>query len=220
MGFSKRQHSTLLTAGVFVCAGSLIAYGAWGLIARYRATHAERPVIPAKVTSHTTAQPDETPPVQACAEYEVAPNEPRQIALPALDATGCVQKVGIDQQGAIAAPTNVHLAGWYIHSAVPGEQGVSIIDGHVRGRYADGIFIKLGQLRPGDALRVQLGDMSWRDFTVMRNDTYPAAQAAEELPRQLEGTVKQLTLITCGGSYDQRTKTYDKRVIVRAALAQ
>jgi LPXTG-site transpeptidase (sortase) family protein len=201
---------------VFGC--GLIAYGASGFLRQYIATHNPKPVIPAQAVTHSTDTPDETRPAGACVGHKASVQEPRKIDIPHLGISGCIQKVGIDQHKAIAVPSNIHVAGWYINSVPPGEKGLSIIDGHVRGRYNDAIFRDLHRLRSGDHFKIQMGDESWRQFEVVRVESYPLDKATTELFTRLDGAEHQLTLITCGGAYDSKTKTYDQRVIVRSRL--
>lgn len=196
----------------------LIGFGLYGFWQRYSTTHSPQPVIPTEAVTHTTDHPDETPPGDTCKNHTVAAQEPRYIEISRLDITGCVQKVGIDQHNAIAAPTNVHLAGWYTGSVLPGEKGVSIIDGHVRGRYSDAIFGNLKNAVKGDTIRLQRGDKTWLTFKVADVAHYPADDAMPVLFDQLPDVDSQLTLITCSGRYDTETATYDQRIIVRAVL--
>lgn len=196
----------------------LVGYGAWGLWQRYSATHQQNVTIPSEIVTHSTDTPDETVPKDACDNYQVPATQPRKIEINAINVDGCIQRVGIDQNNAIAVPTNIHLAGWYTSSVLPGDAGNSIIDGHVLGRYDDAIFAHLAKLNQGDIIRIQFGDESWKEFKVVEVKSYTIAQAAVELNKQLDGVSNQLTLITCTGTYISQSKTYDQRAIVRAKL--
>jgi len=196
----------------------LIAYGAWGLVQWFAATH-NKPTISQSVVRHSTDQPDETPPTEACKEYRVTADEPRMLELPSLGISGCIQKVGVDEASRIAVPPNVHLAGWFVDSVRPGDSGVSIINGHVQGNYQPAIFKRLDEAKPGELVRVQLGDKSWREATIASVDSYDIDRVATEQFRRLDKVDKQLTLITCGG-YDHATKSYQKRILVRAEFKE
>lgn len=211
---SKKRRRTIL---ILVVAGMLISFGGWGLWDRYRTTHNPNPVIPTETLTYSSDKPDETPPKKACENYTVPATEPRKIELPSLGVAGCIQKVGIDQHNAITAPSNLHVAGWYVDSVVPGEKGISIIDGHAAGRYEEGIFTYIKNLRPNDLIRIQFGDNSWREFTVAQVQSHPADKVMQEI-KPLPQTDKQLTLITCSGTYNSKTKTYNERMLVHAAL--
>lgn len=200
-----------------VCGGAVLAaFGIGGLQDVHRATGNPHPVVPSGVVTFSAPVPDETPPGAACEAYEVPADEPRFIQLPEIGRSGCILRVGVDQYDSIAVPSNIHLAGWFIDSAAPGEKGVSIIDGHVSGVYGEAIFTGLADLVPGDLVTVELGDGRERAFTVISVEHYTVAQTAGEQFRQLEDVERQLTLITCGGSFDPVTGLFADRVVVRA----
>lgn len=202
---------------IIMAAVGLIAYGAWGLWRYYYATHSPTLGISTNAVSHSTQQPDETPP-DCSDKYVVADKDPRQIELPSIKKSGCIQSVGIDQNTAIAVPSNVHLAGWYINSVRPGELGVSLIDGHISGRYSDAIFTGLDKIQPGQVIRIQFGDMSWKEFSVRQKEIRSANETAEVMMQQTQAISRQLTLISCGGRFNTSTQQYEDRVIVRAEV--
>lgn len=208
---SKLQISLWLVVSL-----ALIGFGAYGLWQKYQFTN--RPPIKADdVVIYSTDKPDETP-VKNYDDFKAVSNTPRKISIRSIGIDGCIQKVGIDQNKAIAVPTNVHVAGWYVNSPSPGEKGVSVIDGHFQGRYSDAIFDKIKELTIGEDVKIILGDGSERNFKIVSVNNYSVREANTQQYNQLAGVNKQLTLITCGGRYDTKTKSYDKRVIVRAKL--
>ena len=205
----------LLLVGVGLLAYAGIEAWRW-----FTATHNPNPVITPEIVTYSTTEPDETPPVKACEEYAVPAGQPRQIDIPSIGASGCIQRVGIDQHNAIAVPNNIHLAGWYVDSATPGDVGVSLLVGHVLGRYNDAIFANLKNIQVGDTIRVQMGDASWREFRVLSRDMYSIEQTSREQLRHIDGVERQLTLITCGGTWLPAQQTYDQRIVVRSQLIQ
>lgn len=213
---NRKKTNRLLFFIILLASLCLIGFGAWGVWQWWQATHNSDKAILKQTITHSTNVPSETKPL--CNEtYKVPANQPRKIEIPSLKKSGCIQKVGIDQDKAIAVPTSIHTAGWYVGSAVPGEQGVSIIDGHVSGRYeSNAIFADIKSLKEGDVVKVQFGDKSWREFSVLETKSYSVQQTAKEQTRQLEGVEKQLTLVTCGGNFNTNSQQYDKRVVVRA----
>lgn len=213
----QTNHSFILF--VFIIAISLITYGISNMLQRRQVTQNPNPIIPTNTITYSTDSPDETPPEQACEDYTVANNEPRKIELPSIGASGCIQKVGLDQNNAIAVPTNVHVAGWYVESVLPTQPGLSIIDGHVLGRYGDAIFTNLKNLKQNDAMRIQLGDKSWHEFIVVSVSTYDVEETMSEVYKPFDGD-NQLVLITCGGIYDKDSKTYSERVVVKSNLVK
>jgi LPXTG-site transpeptidase (sortase) family protein len=207
---------TYLRYGGFTATFIITGLGLLGVLQWLATTQNPHVEIPATVVEVSTETPDETYIADICDRYTVAADHPRVLEIPSLGIRSCVQRVGIDQFGAIAVPTNVHLSGWYTGSSLPGESGVSIIDGHVRGRYRDGVFVRLHELSAGEMVRVQRGSGEYVDFTVKDVARYSVADANEALFAKIEDAESQLTLITCGGQYNEGDGTYSERIIVRA----
>lgn len=215
---SKKPRQSLLASLALILSCALIGYAAFGFWQRYRATHRLPASTSSEVVTASTTTPDETAPTETCDEYAAADVRPKKIQISKVDIDGCVQRVGIDQYNAVAVPTNVHVAGWYVDSPLPGDEGVSLVDGHIVGRYSDAIFGRLHQLETGDVVRVVAGDNSVRVFEVVEVVSYPEGDATRELFKPLDGVDRQLTLITCGGRYDNASQAYDERLIVRTKL--
>ncbi len=176
---------------------------------------------PAKVVNYDTAQPGESKPSNDdYSAYTVGAKEPRTISIPSLKLFGLVQKVGLNKENAIAVPTNVHFAGWYVGRVAPGDKGLSIIDGHVSGRQSDGIFKNLAKAKIGQEIVIEFGDKSIKKFSVMAIKIVPEKQAASALFSQDENVERQLNLITCIGKFNDKTQTYDDRVIVEAKFIE
>ena len=169
------------------------------------------------VISEDVQTPDERKPNSA-APYNVPKDHPKQIEISAIQASGFIQKIGLNQQNAVSVPNNIHYAGWFVDSVLPGEIGLSIIDGHVSGRFRDGIFKNLHKLAPGDNFDIVFGDGSKKSFSVVEVSTKPEAEAAEKLFYKEPSIERQLNLITCGGTFDKQKQTYSDRVIVVAVL--
>lgn len=173
---------------------------------------------PSSDTVLTSTVISEKRPDIGSSEFTVPDNQPRKIELPSLRVEAFIQRVGVTSANEMATPDNIFFAGWYIDSAVPGETGVSIINGHAGGRYVNGAFRHLNVLESGDLVRVQMGDLSWREFEVVSVDTYDLEQATAALYDDDKDIDRELRLITCDGVFDDITQTYDKRVIVVAKL--
>jgi len=173
------------------------------------------------VVTKTLAKPSSVQPAASTYTSTAGPNEPSYISLPTVGAQGYIQKVGVDQYGQMAAPTNVHLAGWYVNSLLPGQAGLSIIDGHVDGYYHNqGIFGSLAKLKAGDVFTITFGNGSSKSFAVKSLQLVAAAEVPSVLFAHDPAIASQLNLITCGGDYDGVSHTYDKRTIVISALVK
>ncbi len=156
--------------------------------------------------------PDESEPK----EFYVPSDLPKILTIPSISVRGYIQSVGIDQDGLIAVPTNVHLAGWYINSVKPGEVGLSIIDGHRDGTTIGGIFRNLEKLKKGEKIIVEYGDGSLKKFEIVDLKTLSIEDAYDFMYSRIEGVDIQLNLVTCGGKWSKEINTYEDRIIVRA----
>lgn len=214
--YRLRQGGLLLVAVVGV---GLFAYGGQGFLKQYHATHNPHPTITKTIITHSNDTPDETKPTDACTAYRAAPTHPERIDISSINAHGCIEQVGINQKGAIAVPDNIYAAAWYVNSVLPGHPGLSVILGHISGRYnVDGIFQHLDQLKAGDSFTVTLGSGKLLHYRVFRTQSIPTDDAVRTLLTKDPITASQLNLITCGGHYDKAAKLYDHRIIVSAAL--
>ena len=94
-----------------------------------------------------------------------------------------------------------------------------MIVGHVDSvRSGPGVFYRLGQLRPGDTVRVARGDGLTVVFTVQSVERVPKAAFPTQRvygPLAYPG----LRLITCGGSFDRGSGHYRDNVVAFAYLS-
>lgn len=103
-------------------------------------------------------------------------------------------------------------AGWFFRSAFPATAGNVVLLGHVDGDAA--IFSRLGELKPGDEVRVatlshvHVYAVEWTAFV---------DESAVEMLGPIDHAV--LTLITCAGEWDEASRTYESRLVVRARYA-
>lgn len=198
----------LLLGGAVLVSAALIVFGVHGLWDRHEATHRD-PEAPLAV-----GELDETP--VATDTCEAADDEPKLIALGALNVKGCITKVGVTD-GQLDSPANIHVAGWYTGSALPGSgDGLSIIDGHSSGRYKDGIFNQIDEFSTGEIFTIEYGDGSVRRFEVTSVGTHKVSETMTAMRSGARQQDADLALITCGGDYDADDHSFDRRVVVLA----
>jgi sortase (surface protein transpeptidase) len=112
-------------------------------------------------------------------------------------------------------PEDVATAGWYRFSPLPGARGSAMLIGHVDSRVqGPGIFFGLSRLELGERIGVQLSGGSTQSFVVVARRSF----AKDELPQDLfaRDGPPRLTLVTCGGGFDEETRSYSHNVIVYA----
>ncbi|MBC7746456.1 class F sortase [Pedobacter sp.] len=169
----------------------------------------------------TTAsrQPDETKPDAASqSSYTVGPTKPRMLIIDKLGVNARVHQLGVDSNNELQTPNNIYDTGWYDNSAKPGDAGGAIlIDGHVHGPTQPGVFYKLKTLVAGDIIKLERGDDTVYTFKVVKSQTYPVdnvdmnAAIVSAVPGKLG-----LNLMTCTGSVNTQTQSYNERLIVFA----
>lgn len=198
-----------------VIALGFIGYSLYSFWLQYSATHQlPKEVQPDSIITYSTDIPDETPPL--CREDNFPASQPRYINIPTIGAGGCIQKVGIDQHSAMAVPSNIHLSGWYVKSVAPGQTGLSVIDGHSGGKYLDGIFKHLAELKLDDKFTIEFGDKSKKTFQVVSVNHYSVDETSKRMLEKNSDIKKQLNLITCGTNYSSDIQGYKDRVLVVA----
>lgn len=168
----------------------------------------------------STNNPDESKPNADNYNWQGAPDEPKKIRISKISVDAYVQKSGVDQDNRIAVPNNVHLASWFADSQKPGQNGLSIIAGHVSGRTTDGVFQQLKSLVNGDEFEIELGNGEIKRYTVVDTKQVKEAESANYLFSQQPDVTSQLNLITCGGTFNGDTQLYEDRVIVSGSLRQ
>ena len=151
-------------------------------------------------------------------EYVPRTTGPRPIvlAIPAIGVRVHIVPVGVaDGTGGIEVPPNVETIGWYRFGPSPGAQGSAVLIGHVDSWIqGPGAFFRLRDLQPGDLVSVSFTDDSTSSFRVVARRSYPKSGLPEMLFERRGRPI--ISLITCGGSFDQMTRTYSDNVVVFA----
>jgi LPXTG-site transpeptidase (sortase) family protein len=143
---------------------------------------------------------------------------PTRVRIPTIRVDSPLDPLGTDDAGALRAPTNFAHAGWYADGTVPGDVGPAVIAGHVDSASGPAVFLRLYQLRPGDPVQVRRGHR-WLEFRVVSTARYPkngfpTADVYGPTPDA------QLRLITCGGSFDTKRRSYVDNVVVDAVAVR
>jgi hypothetical protein len=150
-------------------------------------------------------------------DYE-APHAVRPIGLTiaSIGVRAHVAPVGVVEGGkTVEVPVDVHTIGWYRFGPTPGESGSAVLIGHVDSRLqGPGAFFRLRELRPGDVVAVSFANGSRSSFEVVARRSYPKSSLPGSLFRRDGPPI--LTLVTCGGAFDQTTRSYADNVVVFA----
>ena len=142
---------------------------------------------------------------------------PVRIRIPSIGVDASLEDLGIDGDGRLSAPVDYDLPGWYADGVVPGSVGPAIIAGHVDSPTAPAVFLRLGELAPGDEIAVAMTDGTERVFHVSGSAQsakaeFPTAEVYSNVP------APELRLITCAGAFDSSIGHYTDNLIVFATL--
>ncbi|MFF9321071.1 class F sortase [Streptomyces sp. NPDC014735] len=146
---------------------------------------------------------------------------PRRIEVPSIGVDAPVVARGLDEDGAIDPPPfdAPRTVGWYGNGTEPGAKGPALFVGHVDTETRPAVFYGLSAARPGAKVEVTRTDGTVAEFTVddvqvLTRERFNADKAYG--PRR-KGRA-ELRLITCGGTYDRASRSYDANVVVSAYL--
>ncbi len=182
------------------------------------------------------AEAGDAPVVRSLEELRERYGDPRdanygRLRIPALGIDAPVGRRIVPADGQLADPigpsdvTLYDFAGWPGYGGMPGGGGNAIFAGHVdRNAFLEyagvrylgpGIFYQLAQVGEGDTIEVTVGARTYRYHVIWVRETnaklenWAAIMTSDVDP-------EAITLITCGGGFDDATRTYTHRTIVRA----
>jgi sortase (surface protein transpeptidase) len=207
---------TLLAAAAALLVFGGLAGGGVVLASRPdRVLAAQVPTDPRVAPSLAAAVPQGfAPPVSAPpAEQHVPPVE---VAVPSIGVRSKLIGLRLNNDGTLQVPEDYGIAGWYSDGPAPGDSGPpAVIVGHVDSKAGPGIFYRLPQLKKGDKVLVRRADGTDVRFTVYRTadylkDAFPADKVYAARPSP------ELRLITCTGTFNQKTGHYVSNRVVYA----
>ena len=159
------------------------------------------PIIPLPASALADSSVDESPVTdQMVDSYTVPATHPRYISIPALNIEKArVQLVGLTKNNTLDTPRNLSDTAWYDN------------------------FVNLDKLTTGDEIMIERGDGKQIVYKVTENKTESLkdtnATGMQRLMTPYDGTKEGLGLITCAGNWVPRDKVFDKRILVRAVIA-
>ncbi|MDG4802493.1 class F sortase [Micromonospora sp. WMMD980] len=153
------------------------------------------------------------------ADGEIVP--PVRLSIPPIKVTASVNPAGInDRTNEFEVPPSVDQVGWYRYGPGLGaEAGSVVIAGHVdSAEQGKGAFFRLRELGRGDTLTATGSDGTERRYRVVAREEYTKTKIPLERYFARDGKPR-LTLITCGGPFDPKTRHYRDNIVVTAVPA-
>ncbi|MGO4807825.1 class F sortase [Arthrobacter sp. 2MCAF15] len=227
----RRGRTIASAAAALLLAGGITTIGL-GLHAQPPAPDGNDPAsaaAPVPPAATATAAPAPSPSTAASApptavrspapDAALPASTPVSVEVPSIGVNSTLLQLGKQANGEVATPPGEpgSPAGWYTNSAAPGQAGSAVILGHVNSTKSPiGVFYRLHELAPGQAITVTRSDHTAAVFTVDKVDVYrkanfPTVEVYKNADRP------ELRLITCGG-YDPATGQYLDNTVVYAHL--
>ncbi|MCY3887319.1 MAG: class F sortase [Chloroflexi bacterium] len=148
---------------------------------------------------------------------------PYEILIPRAKIRASVVGLGLAPNGAMGAPDNPDVVGWWADGVRPGQAGNLLLDGHVdytdiHGQKGPGVAWLVREIAAGDVIVIQ--DAEARAAYIYRvTESLAVAVDDPTALRFLRPTeAATLTFVTCEGSFDRASLSYADRRVVRAAL--
>jgi sortase family protein len=153
-------------------------------------------------SSSPSASASPTPSVEPAdkAHEPLGASKPVRIRIPAAGVDSKVNPLGLADDGTLAVPQpgpHLNQAAWFDESPTPGQPGPSIIEGHVDSESGPSVFLKLGNVRPGNKIYVTRKDGIEVVFTVNAVRDYKKSSFPTRVVYGGDLDVPQLRLITC-----------------------
>lgn len=140
------------------------------------------------------------------------------VELTALGVRAPIVRVGIDSEAKMVVPKNAREVAWLDQGPLPGRTQNIVLAGHIAYSRVAGSFHRLGDLKPGDEIVLDL-DGKDLHFRVKWNCSF--SRDTEDASRIMGyTTTPSLTLISCGGVFDAAARTHTERIAVRAELVE
>ncbi|MEU8068300.1 MULTISPECIES: class F sortase [unclassified Micromonospora] len=207
--------AALTLAGVVACgSGSAEDVGGDEVTALSGATPTPTPAAAASGGGSVPVNPGTLP-----ADNEIVP--PVKLSIPPIRVTATVNPVGVNERtDEFEVPPSVDRVGWYRYG--PGLEagaGSVVIAGHVdSAEQGKGAFFRLRELDQGDKLTATGSDGRERAYRVVAREEYRKSKIPLERYFARDGKPR-LTLITCGGPFDAKTRSYRDNIVVTAVPA-
>lgn len=142
---------------------------------------------------------------------------PTTLVIPRIGVRSPLVRLGVQRDGTIETPKDYGQAGWYRAGARPGEPGPAVVVGHVDSTDGPAVFFRLRELDRGDRVRVRRTDGTVVTYAVTAVRTYPKSRFPT---KAVYGATRAptLRLVTCGGTFDTKSRSYRDNVVVFADL--
>lgn len=149
--------------------------------------------------------------------FQPIENVPVRISIPELQVDAAVVRAGITEKGHIGVPASFQDVAWYNGSPLPGNPGISILNGHVDNAVGlPGVFAHLGDISFGSEIYITDADGSVARFAVIATTSLSYTARLSDVLALTDPNSPSIAIITCEGAWIPSEKTYDRRMVVIA----
>ncbi len=139
---------------------------------------------------------------------------PVRLRVPDVQLDMPVLAMGVDDDGAMALPSDTADAGWYRFGPAPGAAGTTVVAAHVDSLvHGLGAFARLRDVPAGASVTVTTADGTDHEYRVDRVERISKTEVPLDLLFDRSGP-ERLVLVTCGGEFDRGTGHYLDNVVV------
>ncbi|MFD1021009.1 class F sortase [Thalassobacillus hwangdonensis] len=144
---------------------------------------------------------------------------PTRIEIPSIDVDAEIENVGILENGEMGVPEDDSKVGWFEPGTKPGNEGNSVLAGHVDNYKGPAVFFYLKDLKKGDEITVTDKDGEKKTYVVQKLESYPMDNSPIE---KIFGKTdkKRLNLITCTGDFIRDEGGHQDRLVVYTELKE
>ncbi|WP_153040388.1 class F sortase [Actinoplanes sp. TFC3] len=174
---------------------------------------------PAEVPERAVAVPSDWPDPEGVSDpFGQAANAlsgpPTHLRVEAIGVDADLEDLHKGADGELVAPKGNEKAGWYAEGTAPGDLGPAVLAGHVDSKSGPAVFYRLREMTAGDRIEVTRGGKTLT-FTVTSTAWYPKVAFPSE---RVYGPTpdRELRLITCGGVFDRKLRSYRDNLVVYA----
>lgn len=213
---NRSRTRALLVASVALLAAVVVAWAAWPAPDRAADLEAVAPLPTSTTAATSTTTTTEPAPVTTTPAPAPPPAPaPSRIRVPSIGLDTRVVPVGLRLDGQMEVPPAADV-GWYRLGPAPGAPGSAVLAAHVDQGGERGAFFDLRSVPVGAEVLVDADGRTQRFVVSAREQV---GKDAVQLERYFtaEGPTR-VTLITCGGVFDQGSRHYADNIIVTADL--
>lgn len=212
----KKKPNKLIWLGVVCLIVALAASGYFLLLKSTDQAETEQKPEQVKVS-----QPEYSPTVVENCQPSADKTKPYLVTVASVGIeNACVEEIGVTTKGALGDPEENMNMGWYVGSPVPAADGAGIYSCHTSfARNIKAVCTTLHDLENGAEIVVEIASGQKFIYTVKQMKEVLFTEVdMKEFDSVVGGASRGLSIMTCAGTYNQRTGDSTHRLLVWATL--